>query len=294
MKPKLQQIVAATDGSPESEEAFAAMMPLVRADRPEVSVLHVFKDAAAPAAPPPAVVRQAEALRAQGIDAHAVIRVGNPPDEILRFAGDRDADLIVLSTHGREGLRRIVDGSVAEEVIRRAGVPVLVTRAGAARSSWGRIAVALDGSTRAQEILQDVIPLARSLGASVDLVRASLPPITMTGWGDVPGVVIHEDPMPYLRQVQSIVSEEGLDVRISAPVGRASSAILQHVADTGASLICLTTHGRTGFERVLLGSIAEEILRHATCPVLLRRTSRNDGILWGDSAAPEILESGKN
>jgi nucleotide-binding universal stress UspA family protein len=145
--------------------------------------------------------------------------------------------------------------------------------------------VALDGSARAEEILQDVVPLAARLHAEVDLVRVALPPVTGMALGDAPGVIQYEDPMPYLQEVQARLREEGLEARIAAPAGRAAAALLERARDTDASLICLTTHGRTGFERVLLGSTAEEIVRRASCPVLLRRSVRVDGLPLHPTAA---------
>lgn len=278
MKPKIRKILAACDGSAESEEAFAAMMPIVRVDDPEVTVLYVFEDPQASLEPPRAVSQACATMQASRVHAHLALRKGKPAEEILRLARTGEMDLIVMATQGRTGLRRLVGGSVTEEVLRHAEVPVLVTRPGSARSHWSRMVVALDGSTRAESILQDVIPLACSLQASVDLVRASLPPITMTGLGEMPGVVIHEDPLPYLRQLQAALVEKGIETHVAAPEGRAASAILQHAMKSGASLLCLATHGRTGLARVLMGSIAEEIVRHASCPVLIRRTVRSEGL----------------
>jgi nucleotide-binding universal stress UspA family protein len=91
-------------------------------------------------------------------------------------------------------------------------------------------------------------------------------------------VVYHEDSKPYLRRVQARLLEEGVNARIEALEGRVASAILDHASKTDAFLIALTTHGRTGFERILMGSIAEEIVRHSSCPVLVRRSMRTDGI----------------
>jgi len=138
--------------------------------------------------------------------------------------------------------------------------------------------VALDGSARAEEILQDVIPLARRLNATVELVRVAMPSIPRWAAAEAAGGARDEDPRPYLREVQARLLEEGVDARIAAPEGRAAAALLERARDSEASLICLTTHGRTGFERVLLGSTAEEVVRGASCPVLVRRSVRVDGI----------------
>jgi nucleotide-binding universal stress UspA family protein len=278
MKHKILRILAPCDGSPESEEAFAAMMPIVRADHPEVTVLYVFENPEASYDPPARLAKSCHALRASGVDARLLTRDGKPAEEIVRLAKAQNMDLIVLSTHGRSGIARAVLGSVVEEVIRHAETPVLVTRPGAAIGDWKRMLVALDGSTRGEEILQDVIPLAWRLRASVELVRSALPPITMSGLGDVGGVQIVEDPMPYLKQMKAVLAEEGVDAEVTALQGRAASSILSRAKENGASLLCLTTHGRTGFERILMGSVAEEVVRHAPCPVLIRRSVRFDGL----------------
>ncbi len=278
MKYRKQRIMVAFDGSPGSEEAFAAMMPLVQADNPEVAVLYVYEAPSASSFPPPRLAEACDRLRDKGVDAHLTIREGKPAEEILGYAKLRQSDLIVMETEGRTGLQRIAKRSVAEEVLRQAEAPVLLVRPGGARKAWSRMLVALDGSTRAEEILEDIIPLAIRLDATVELVRVALPTITGTGVGDIPGVVFHDDPKPYLRQVQSRLLEEGIVTRIAPMEGRAASAILERARKTDASLIALTTHGRTGVERILMGSIAEEVVRHAACPVLVRRTVRNDGI----------------
>lgn len=278
MRYKIGRILAACDGTPESEEVFAAIMPIVRADHPEVSVVYVFENPQASYDPPAHLAKVTNSLRAGGVNARLVTRDGKPAEEIVRLANRLKVDLIALSTHGRRGLNRMVMGSVAEEVLRHADVPVLVMRPGMVATDWNRLVVALDGSTRSEEILQDVIPLAWRPNASVELVRSALPPITTTGLGEVPGVVVTDDPMPYLLQAKARLAEDGVDARVTALEGRAAWAILDHAKRTGATLLCLTTHGRGGFERVLMGSVAEEIVRHAPCPVLIRRSVRIEGL----------------
>lgn len=285
MIPKVHNIVAAFDGSEASEEAFAAMMPLIRQDQPEVAVLYVYPSPAMSYFPPPRLAAACDRLRADGVNAHLTIREGNPVEEILSYLRQRRPDLLVMETEGRSGLRRLAQRSVAEEVLHRTDIPVLLVRPGAAKSAWSRMLVALDGSARAEEILQDAVPLAARLHADMELVRVALPPVTGMALGDAPGIVHHEDPMPYLREVQARLREEGVEARIAAPTGRAAAALLERARDTEASLICLTTHGRTGFERVLLGSTAEEVVRRASCPVLLRRSGRIDGIPLNPTAA---------
>lgn len=269
MKDKIERILVATDGSAESEDAFAAMMPIVRMDNPEVALLVVLESPEDSFLPPARVAKACSALRANGVNAHLEIREGKPAEVIVRQA--KKSDLIVLSTHGRSGLQRLRFGSVTEEVVRHAETPLLVTRPGMAVRPWTRMVVALDGSPRGERILQEVIPLARRLHAAVELVQAAMPPITGTGVGDVPGVQIIDNPLPYLEGVRSWLATQGVDASVQALEGRAATQILRYVEEHPASLLCLSTHGRTGLSRVLMGSIAEEVMRHAPCPVLLLR-----------------------
>lgn len=268
---KFERILVTTDGSAEAEHAFAAMMPIVRADRPAVTVLHVLENATASFSPPARVAKACAALRANGVNAHLRLCEGKPAEEIVRLSAE--ADLVVMSTHGRGGFKHLMLGSVTEDVIRLAPVPILVTRPVVAVREWNRMVVALDGSVRGEQILEDVIPLARRLHSSVELVRAALPPITMTGLGDVPGVEIIDDPMPYLEGVKAWLETQGIDASVRRLEGRAGAEILRHAGAAGATLLCMTTHGRTGLSRALLGSIADEVLRHAPCPVLLKKSS---------------------
>jgi nucleotide-binding universal stress UspA family protein len=271
---KFDRLLVTSDGSTESEHAFAAMMPVVRSDDPEVTVLYVVEHPEDADQAPARIVKACDALCGNGVNARIKIRTGKPADEIVKL-GNR-TDLVVMATHGRGGLKRVLMGSVTEAVVRRLDVPILVTRPGTPIHRWNRLVVALDGSPRGEQILQDVVPLARRLRASVDLVQSVLPPIMMSGLGDTPGVQIAENPRPYLEGVKSRLSSEGVAAAVVVLEGRAGAELLRYLQEQGASLLCMTTHGRTGLARALLGSIADEVIRHAPCPVLLRRSIRSE------------------
>ena len=145
MNERIERILVTTDGSDESEHAFAAMMPIVRADDPQVTVLHVLDGPNASFEPPARIAKACSALRENGVDARLELREGKPAMEIVGLAAEQD--LLVMSTHGRGGFKRIMLGSVTEEVIRHAEIPMLVTRPGIPVRPWNRIIVALDGSS---------------------------------------------------------------------------------------------------------------------------------------------------
>ncbi len=272
MTVEFRRILVPMDGSSEAEVALGAIMPLARAYGPEVIVFCVLEGADPSMKAPAYLAKACAALRANGVNASLDVREGKPAEQILAYAKEKNVDLIALSTHGRTGARRVVAGSVTEAVLRRAGVPLLVCRPGTVQPEWKRILVALDGSPRAEEVLEDVVPLARKLGVAVSLVKVALPVVSGAGVGEFPIVILAEDPMPYLNDAAKRLQTLGVDARPTGLEGRAAFEVLRHAAESGANLIAMTTHGRTGLARVLLGSIAEEILRHAPCPVLVRRT----------------------
>jgi nucleotide-binding universal stress UspA family protein len=270
MSDRLRRILVTADGSSDSEAAFAAVLPLLKAEAPEVTVLHVLESPEAPFTPPAQVAGVCRALRSNGVAAHLELREGKPAREIARLANR--LDLVVMSTHGRSGLKRLVLGSVTEDVLRQVEVPLLVTRPEIPARPWERMVVALDGSPRGEAILQDVVPLARRMKASVTLIQSALPRVTMAGIGDVGGVQIEENPLPYLEKVRARLASEGVTATVAALEGRAGSQILRYAQESNAALLCMTTHGRSGLARIVLGSIADEVLRQAPCPVLLRRS----------------------
>jgi nucleotide-binding universal stress UspA family protein len=281
MNEMIEKILVPTDGSSQSEAAFAAILPLVKAYAPEVTVLYVFEDPEASYLPPAQVAKVCRGLRAAGMNVHLELREGKAAEEILLAARAKTVDLIAMGTHGRGGLSRLVAGSVAESVLRRAVVPLLVTRQGSNDQSWKKIVVALDGSDRGESILPDAFRLAKKLGSTLDLVRVAFPVVHPSGVGEIPMIPLPpDDPMPYLRTVAERARSEGIEARAVGLEGRACSQILRHVEESGSGLLCMATHGRTGLTRVLLGSIAEELLRTAPCPVLLRRS-----VVWAESPA---------
>ena len=271
MNETIQKILVPLDGSPASESVFPAIMPLVRAYAPEVSVLYVFEDPDASYMPPARIAKACSALRHTNVNAYLELRDGMPAEEIVRAAREKKADLIAMSTHGRRGAVRLIAGSVAEEVLRHAEIPVLVTRPSSVVQENRPIVVALDGSERSEAILPDVERLARKLGSAVHVIRVAQP-VLAAGMGEAPIVLPPEDPMPYLKGVLRRFEAAGLKATAAALEGGPADSILRYVEKTSASLLCMATHGRSGLERILLGSVAEELVRKAPCPVLLRRS----------------------
>jgi nucleotide-binding universal stress UspA family protein len=152
---------------------------------------------------------------------------------------------------------------------------------------YTRILVALDGSELAERVLPHVVSLARCYGSTVEIVRTYAPPasvISASAASALPGTGPIVDPGPfiaagkqeadtYLDVAASRLAKDGIAVERLRLDGPAAAAIIAEARRAGADLIAMTTHGRGGLGRLVLGSVADDVLRHAPCPVLLVRAA---------------------
>jgi nucleotide-binding universal stress UspA family protein len=195
-------------------------------------------------------------------------------DGILERARAGQADLIVMATHGRGPLNRFWVGSVADEILRRAPVPVLLVRASARAPGiipepvLDNILIPLDGSPLAEQVLTPALDLARLMKARCNLLRVVEPRSSREhGAGGLPESAQAEI---YLERIAAKVRERGLEVQTSVVGARhAAEAILQEAEAQRSNLIALATHGRGGLKRLLLGSVADKLVRCAASPVLV-------------------------
>ena len=219
---------------------------------------------------------------------HAVERDIAAGPAILRYADEQDIDLIVMGTHGRRGVRRMALGSVAEEVIRRAECPVLtVGRREEKQSTDGeeskpqslvhvrRMLVPVDFSDHSREALRHAKALSDLYEqASLELFHvieetlhpAFYSPAMRSIYDAQPN--IEEKAIEKLEEFYHSADGPGEEASFGAGPGRAPQAIAEHARQAESDLIVMATHGRTGLERVSLGSVAEKVVRLASCPVL--------------------------
>lgn len=204
---------------------------------------------------------------------------GVPWDQIVdALRGDAAIDLVVMGTQGRTGLERILLGSVAENVVRHAPCPVLVTRAQGAEQPFGHILCPVDFSDSSRHAVELAAKLAAPGGAGITLLHVLELPVSYSGEPRAPGFVEDLDKHS-ARLLEQWATE--LKTKVSVPVtartriGSPGGQILAaQDGDPTFDLVVMGSHGRTGLRRVLLGSVAEKVIRHAGCPVLVAR-SRN-------------------
>lgn len=286
MNAGLFRILVALDGTPGAETILAAIMPLVRITRVDLLLLRVAGHPGEVQECRDYLARMEGALALHRVRAESVVDIGPPAPAILARLKDGGFDFAAMTTHGRRGINRILMGSVAESVVRSSGVPLIVNRPDARIGDWKKIVVPLDGSTEAEEVLGDVKVLARMTSSTIHLVSVAEVLVSAPGLEFAYGAVSIPDVKPYVTGVKDRLAGEGLKVVMESRVGFPAAEIIQYAADIGAGLIALTTHGRSGLRRVIMGSVAETIFRTSPCAVLVRPLGRESGSLETEAAAP--------
>jgi len=216
----------------------------------------------------------ADSLESSG-DVETVVVTGTPAEGILDYVSETGVDLVVMGTHGRSGLRRYLTGSVAERVLRQSPVPVLTVRAtdaSAVMDGYGDILVPTDGSERATAAVAHAVAVAGAFGSTVHAVSVvNLGDIATGAETSVPPELLEELEASATAATEAVAKEaQAADVESVTAVqtGRPKHDLLAYVEDHDIDLVVMGTHGRTGLDRVLLGSTAEALVRRAEVPVL--------------------------
>lgn len=215
-------------------------------------------------------------LVAEGLAVETFVQVASAAAMILDLADHLGVELIVMATHGRGGLSRLVLGSVAEQVLQQATVPILLVRAderAAERApALDRLLVPLDGSMLAERAIGVAAQLA-DRGTRIVLMRAVEPPRAASARARTWNTVVDRDGQraahEYLERTGSALAQTGLRVRTDVRAGTPAEQILLAAHEHDADLVVMVTHGRTGPARWLLGSVADAVVRCLDRPVLL-------------------------
>lgn len=226
--------------------------------------------------------------KAQGQDVRvdAVIAVGNPAEQIVDYAETENVGLIIMTTHGRSGVKRWALGSVADKVLRATRRPVALIRAKRVEAELGkrgildRIVVSLDGSKESEAVLPYAGELASRLGAEVALVQVVAPDYHIYGaggpeygvYGDQQMESIKSYATAYLEGIASGLKQGGMPTRCVVGIGTAADEIIRLADEICADMVAMSTHGRSGVGRWAMGSVAERVVRLGNTPVLLVRT----------------------
>lgn len=295
---KIQKILFPTDFSRCAEQALSHAVFLARRFDAELHIFHaVVLHGDDPASPiyhfpdPEEMYRLAEESAAsrletlpgragEGLRLHRQQRRGiAPAPVILEYGAEIGADLIVLGTHGRRGLGRLVLGSVAEEVVRLAACPVLTLREQEDPrpvEELEQILVPVDFSEPSQRAVKAAIELAEVYDSKIQLLHVVQPMAYPQVYFPGSTSAVTADYAAITRY-----SKEGLDEIVADHPklkGRTSTYVLEgypattitdFARDHGADLVVISTHGHTGLAHLLLGSVAEKVTRLSEVPVFV-------------------------
>lgn len=296
-KPTIGAILAPTDFSPESLRALEYSSLLLKIFRGSLHLVHVHEIDYAYAVP--SIMTASPIISVDEIERHyqaklkkiaaryapakAHVKVGRAFDQICQLADQIDARLIVISTHGRTGLKRMFLGSTAERVVQHAHRPVLVVREPErdfaelqrANDRKMKILVPVDFSECSRHALSYALSFARPWNAEIVLLHTVhilplIPPERYASFDHTPSLGAIERAAK--RQMRKLVSKTdfgGVPHQTDIQVGRPAEQICQYAADRGIDLIIASTRGNTGLAHVLIGSVAEHVVRYAHCPVLV-------------------------
>lgn len=298
---EFKQIVCPVDFSESSVRALAYAAAIARWYHAHLTVLHVAPtfepmQVRGPIGEPVQFVtpmsrdQVVEALRRSfnldAVSPHAtpVAEAGDPRDVIVAKAVSLDADLIVMGTHGRRGVKRMLLGSVAEAMLHEAPCPVLTvplhTRPVPDPVTFARILCPIDFSPASLQALGFALDLARQADGRVTLLHVVEWLTDEASHGspnfDIPEYrrMIVEDARERLRALVAAESRAWVDIDDMVGSGRAHREILR-VADAGSvDLIVMGAQGRGGVGLALFGSATQQVVRGATCPVLTVRGTR--------------------
>ena len=276
---QLARVLVPLDGSTLAEAILPAVERLARDHEAEVILLEVLEGQGTREAELDAerqaggyLQRMVDSLRRRGLK-RVCTRVwyGDADQAIANAATRERADLVAMSTHGRSGLDWLRFGSVAEGVVRRAPVPVLLVRGIAAwdRGGINRILVPLDRSEASEAVLPLVSCLAGPFDFEIQLLHVVEVALPLSGW-EAAGKVVHDaEAEAYLAKMAALLEARGLRVGMTVRAGLPAEVIPAVAAETKSGLVAMSTHGRSGLGRLFLGSVAERVLRSVSVPVLL-------------------------
>lgn len=271
-------ILFPTDFSEEAERAFPLACSLARDCGARVVALHVV--------PPPlgheqVLVRQnpdeyyevprsaLRELKAPDENVRVEYRLadGHAADEILQVANEIQAGLIVIGSHGRSGVRRLLLGSVAEKVMRDAVCPVLAVKTASVVPNIRVILLPTDLSEASESALGVAFSLARDYYARLIVLH-----VASFGQEISKCEEMLEQSFAYRRELEDKLhhgQKPEYNVELRVEQGDPAERVIHVAEETRCDLIVMGSHSRSGLSRLLMGSVAEKTFRNASCPVLL-------------------------
>jgi len=295
----LEHILVPLDGSPAAEAVLPYAAYLAKQLGVEMTLLHIIEpdelrtrseehqayldqlQQNAEAAARSYLESQAQQLTEQGVSVAISVHYGKPADVLLAHGETAPAGnhVIALTTHGRSGgLALALLGSVTDRLLHGARSPLLVVhpREGVTGGPLTRITVPLDGSPLAEGALPLASELAKRLRLPMSLVWVvPVAAVVYGGPGPYPSNLladIQDAAKTYLQEVCERLRREGIEADFEVLIHHGAAAgIIEHTGGRSDQLVAMSTHGRSGLDRWLLGSVTNRVVRSGVSPVLVVR-----------------------
>lgn len=307
-----RSLLVPLDGSPFGEQALPIALSVARRAGATLELAHVHtpfeyyqRESALGGCDPDVRARQdkqayldgiVQRLAAEGkVTATSTLLIGHASEGLHDHAVARKVDLVVMTTHGRGPFSRFWLGSVADDLMRRLPMPVLLVRPQEPAPDAGqepvfrRLLIPLDGSELAEQILEPAVVLGALMQAEYTLLRVIEPLLEFED--DAPfgsrtrlfsassyteTAVMrkrhHAEAQGYLEKVANRLRSQSLPIRVRVVQDLHSpAAILNEAQNHNYDLIALATRGLGGLSHLVLGSVADKVVRGATTPVLVYR-----------------------
>jgi nucleotide-binding universal stress UspA family protein len=299
--PPFRYILVPLDGSSEAEQALPLATSIAQGSGAKLRLALVHQIPLAPLAPDAAKYFVSTDLRARRWErgylravqttlrqagtrlTSVVTMTGAAGPALAQYVGEMGIDLVVMATHGRGGVQRAWLGSVADHLVRHLQVPVLLTRptdetATRRPDRTGTILVPLDGSALAEGALGPAAGLAKSWQTGLTLLRVVHPvPLSTDAVLPIPSDYDEEftsgersQAQGYLDDLTGRLQGDGVRATGMAVISWGTVESILEAADPGrVSAIVIASHGRGGFRRLALGSVADKLVRAASVPVMV-------------------------
>ncbi len=305
MSQQFRTFLVPLDGSQLAEAVLPAVERMAGRFQAAVTLLHVLEQQ------PPATIHGerhltdsaeaeiylgvvAERLRAAGIAVTTHVhdaREGDVARSIVDHAEELNADLVILCTHGGSGLRGVLFGSIAQQVLRQGTRPILLVPPGAAERTsvfdLNRILVPLDGTPAHEPALAIAGAMARAFAAELHLVLVIPTLATLSDERAAAGLLLpatmraildlaEQGAVDYLEPIVAQWHAAGVAVTAEVARGEPVPTVLDIAAHRDADLLVMASHGRVGLDAILAGSVAPRIAGRVGRPLLLVRASEDE------------------
>ena len=266
---RTETLMVATDGSEHGESAVREAINLAKICSSNLIALFVVKtnlefDSVLPRfaeKEEQAAVKHLESVKAQatkeGVNCMTTVSLGEEPyEDIIRHASSNNVDLIIMGTHGKTEMKRLMMGSVTARVIGHAHCNILVVPLDA-KVEFRNVLIATDGSTYSEAAASVALGIAKRCGNSLIVISVASSDAEMASAKD------------NVNKVSEAAEKEGVKTMAVVAKGKPYEAIVETSKQKKADVIVIGSHGRTGLARLLMGSVTERVIGHAEVAVLV-------------------------